>query len=171
MIPMKKIVVQCLNPTFCYLELPGSETSDIHIKQESGLYTQHPNNWIIITGKDAMRKFADVVKNAPIFAELGRDFKVIGPYSESFKIHACKKPVEQCKILSFALENNSGIHINIQDRFDHPGWFFNYDFNVVALPGLTTEESAKKYYQVCQECAKCKTCMTTRQHNGHSNAF
>lgn len=167
MIPMKKIVIQCLNPTFCYLELTENETPGIKIKQESGLYTRHPNNWIIITGDDIMKKFAGMVKNAPIFAELGRDFKVIGPNSESFRIRECKKPVEQCKILSFALENNSGIHINIQDRFDHIGWFFNYDFKVVSLPGLTPEESAKKYYQICQECAKCKTCMTTRQHGGN----
>lgn len=161
MIPMKKIVIKCLDKTLAWLDVPQTDNvPGIHVKSNSwhhGFCSGH-DNFVVLTGDNIMQNLANVIKDAPIFTTFGKTFQIIGPNPQSFRFYPCEKPVEQCKILSFAIENNSGVHINIEDRLDRPGWWFNYDFNVVALPGLTTEESAKKYYQVCQECAKCRGC-------------
>lgn len=169
MIPMKKIVIECLDDTLAWLNVPQTDdVPGIQVKNKSwhGGYCSGNDNFVILTGNNIMQNLANVIKDAPIFTTFGKRFQIIGPNPQTFRCCPCEKPAEQCKILSFAIENNSGAHIDIQNRLDQPGWFFNYDFKVVALPGLTTEESAKKYYLVCQECAKCKTCVTTKQNGG-----
>lgn len=155
---MSKFVLECNEATFNTFSIPD----DIEIKKRDALHPFNAPFYSIITNGENVLSVLDKIK-APEILPGTKQFSVPGVASmPPFCVHDCNAPLKECKIIDFAIKNDLGVYIYINQRRAGASnvKYYDYSINVSTLRGIKPKETSKHLLYLCYQCDCCRKKLT-----------